>query len=71
MSIRNIVHKYQGDEDVHPHPLRHSFAVYCLKQGVNIRALQKILGHSNLDTTAIYLDLIADDLKTEMKKIQW
>jgi integrase/recombinase XerD len=71
MAIRNIVHKYQGDEDVHPHTLRHSFAVYCLKQGMNLRSLQKILGHSNLDTTAIYLDIVADDIKEDYKKIEW
>jgi len=71
MAIRNIVHKYQGDEDVHPHTLRHSFAVHCLKSGMNLRSLQKILGHSNLDTTAIYLDIVADDIKEDYKKIGW
>ena len=38
---------------------------------MNLRALQKILGHSELSTTAIYLDLIGQDLKDEHKKIQW
>lgn len=71
MAIRNIVHKYQGDDDVHPHILRHSFAVHCLKQGLNLRSLQKILGHSNLDTTAIYLDIVADDIKEDYKKVEW
>jgi len=71
MAIRNIVHKYQGEEDVHPHTLRHSFAVHCLKSGMNIRSLQKILGHSDLNTTAEYLDLIAQDVKDDYKRIQW
>ena len=39
--IRNIVHRYEGDEDVKPHSFRHSFAVYCLRKGINVRALQK------------------------------
>jgi len=69
--IRNIVHKYQGDEYVKPHTFRHSFAVHCLKDGMNIRSLQKILGHSNLDTTAVYLDLIGDDIMDDYKKIGW
>jgi len=71
MAIRNITHKYQGDEDVHPHTFRHSFAVFFLKSGGNIRALQKIMGHSDLNTTADYLDLIAEDIKDEYKKVQW
>ncbi len=64
VTVRNICHKYQDDEYLHPHTLRHSFAVHCLKSGMNIRVLQKILGHTNLSTTAIYLDLIGEDIKT-------
>ena len=70
MTVRNIVHKYQGDEDVHPHTLRHSFAVQYLKSGGNIRCLQKILGHTDLNVTAAYLDLLPDDIKDDYKKIQ-
>ena len=71
MAVRNITHKYEGSEKVNPHMLRHSFAVHYLKSGGNIRALQKILGHSDLNTTAVYLDLIADDIKEDYKKVQW
>lgn len=71
VAVRNICHKYQGDENLHPHTLRHSFAVHCLKSGMNVRVLQKILGHTNLSTTAIYLDLIGEDIKTEFKKVSF
>jgi len=70
-SIRNIVHKYEGDGYLKPHMFRHSFAVHCLINGMNIRALQKILGHTDLSTTAVYLDLIGQDIKDEFKKIEW
>lgn len=56
---------------VKPHTFRHSFAVHCLKQGMNLRSLQKILGHNDLATTAVYLDLIAKDIKEDYQKIQW
>ena len=69
--IRNIVHSYQGEYDIHPHTFRHSFAVYYLKSGGNIRCLQKILGHNDLNTTAVYLDLLASDIIDDFKKIQW
>jgi len=66
--IRNIVYKYS---DLHPHTFRHSFAVHCLKSGMNLRALQKILGHSGLNTTQVYLDLVGADLNDEYKKVNW
>ena len=70
--IRNISHRYQPKyEVVKPHTFRHSFAVHCLKSGMNLRSLQKILGHNDLATTAVYLDLIAKDLKEDYQKIQW
>lgn len=46
-----------------PHDLRHSFAVNALNNGMDLRTLQKILGHENLDTTMRYLQL--SDVHTE------
>lgn len=70
--LNNIVKKYLPNEiKASVHTFRHSFAVHCLKKGMNVRTLQKILGHSSLQTTQIYLDIISKDIKDDFKKVDW
>jgi len=46
-----------------PHRWRHTYATHLLRKGVDVTVVQKLLGHSNITTTSIYLHLIRDDLQ--------
>ena len=47
----------------HPHVLRHSRAIELLRAGIPVTAVQQLLGHAHLSTTAIYLRLSGQEVK--------
>lgn len=53
----------------HPHAIRHAFAVWFLSKGGNPSVLQRILGHTSLRTTEIYLDLAQSLVEREYRKV--
>jgi len=54
---------------LHPHHMRHSFAIHCIKRGMTIERLQKILGHSSPTTTSVYLQYSLKDLHEDYDKV--
>ena len=61
--VRNAAKKSGISKKVTPHTLRHSFATHLLEAGADIRHIQKLLGHANLQTTQIYTHVANKDIK--------
>ena len=57
--------------DTNPHIFRHCCGTYLLEEGVNIREIQTILGHSSLNTTQKYLQISKKHLLNSLEKIDF
>lgn len=66
--ILNAVAHRAGLGKVNPHKLRHTFATTLLNRGVDIRYVQELLGHKNINTTQIYTHVATANLERTMAK---
>lgn len=63
----NLSYQYFG---LNPHAIRHSRAIDLITHGTNIEVVRRLLGHSRMDITQIYLDFDFETMRTELNKVQ-
>ncbi len=67
-AVRRVANRAAISRPVCPHVLRHTFACTAIQKGLSLPALQRILGHDRLETTAIYLNLSPEEAIREFQE---
>ena len=56
------------EKEITPHTFRHSFAAHLLENGADVQSVQKMMGHADVSTTQMYVEMQAGNVRDVYKK---
>ena len=65
--IKHYAEKVGIDKEITPHTFRHSFAAHLLEKGADVYSVQKMMGHADISTTQMYMEMHAESLRDACK----
>ena len=66
--LRNLAHMPKVPDNLSPHKLRHSAATLLIEEGVDIRIVQRLLGHASISTTELYTKVSDVSLRAALER---
>jgi len=66
--IKYYAEKAGIEKEITPHTFRHSFAAHLLQNGADVQAVQKMMGHADISTTQMYVEMQAGNVRETYKR---
>lgn len=66
--IKHYAEKVGIEKEITPHTFRHSFAAHLLENGADVQSVQKMMGHADVSTTQMYVEMQAGNVRDVYKK---
>ena len=68
--LKGYVQRAGITEEITPHTLRHCFAAHLVANGTNLQSVQEMLGHADISTTQIYINMNQEQIREEKRLIR-